>query len=210
MDQKFGDVVGALISERAYQDQKWDDKETKLQDYITYIQKYVGLFDPTWTDAEILDNFRKVTALGVAAMEKFGAPQREGYKCEFIVTSTEELKLSPDTSLDDGCPHCDEEKCDYIPYGFVKLTPEELDALVKDGQVVKVIERGIWYRVNETKRTYVFDTPAETCGSEHHFTKVRAFAVMPSGGHRLIDDEGTGYYVQPGWRTLIVHDLETV
>lgn len=199
----FPEVMASILSERGYQAEKWKnlDPTNTLDDFVTYIQKYANSFDPTWSDQEKLDNFRKVAALGFAAMEFFGAPQREGFEVKFE-------RIPPDCFPSE----CNTGKaCDQCPMdeGQLPLAPEDLDVLVQDGQVAKVVERGVYYRVNETERTYLYDEDdGET--TLHTFYDVRAFAVMPTGGHRLIDKYGTGFYVQPGWTVLEVPNCECV
>lgn len=83
------EVYTLLDGERAYQNTRWPDdpsekvsqKQTPLH-FVVYMQEYlnkatqglVGTSDPGYP--KLLDNIRKVSALGVAAMEKFGAPAR--------------------------------------------------------------------------------------------------------------------------------------
>lgn len=84
------EVYAALDSERAYQDmrQKRDQGQPfhSLEEFILYMDVYLAdakkIAATTWgPDAlpKTLDFVRKVTALGVAAMEQHGAPQREGF-----------------------------------------------------------------------------------------------------------------------------------
>lgn len=180
------EVFAALVSERAYQDDKWEDldKVNNLQDFVTYIQKYAGSFDPTWSNEQILANFRKVAALGVVAMEKFGAPQREGYKIDISVETVEE------------------------PVFLKTLSDEELQALVKQGQESTKVEFNKWYRVNEIERAYIYFHEGKSC---YICVKdVRAFSVSSSGNHRLIDARGTEHFVKAGWHCLTVPKAEVL
>ena len=172
----FNEVGQAIMSERAYQDETWTDldKENQPDDFITYIEKYVKQLREAPADQK-QDFFRKVAALGVAAMEKFGAPQREGYEQRPCSECT--LKI-------------------HQP-----LSDEQIDNMVADEQKAKVIERGVYYRVNEKIRIYTF--PGKPV-IQHEFDNIRAFAVMPSGGHRLLNNLGIWFYVQPGWHVLAV------
>jgi hypothetical protein len=221
MSEAFANVVSALISERKYQDDKWGDnldKSNTIADYIGYMRNYLDQIDPTTPDAEQLAGIRKVTAIGVKAMEVYGAPQREGHEVKLSYSKVESHEVPAgtlDALLDDGCPHCGEDDCPFANIsesefeGAEPLTDEELDALVQNGQPVTEIERDVWYRVKETQRVYHYD---EEDGGEtkHRFLDIRAFAVTASGGHRLIDAYGTWYYVQSGWTVLSVPDAEVV
>jgi hypothetical protein len=84
------EVYASLDSERRYQDSRWNRKTTStggahesLLEWIAYQEHYLGLAkvilstkpEPDATEAA-LHVQRKVTALGVAAMEAIGAPQR--------------------------------------------------------------------------------------------------------------------------------------
>lgn len=87
-------VFAAINSERAYQDdlraKNGDDpseRERKtLEQFGYYMEDYLRemktqlsrTWGPTAYDAA-LDTMRKVTAMGVAAMETWGAPQRPGF-----------------------------------------------------------------------------------------------------------------------------------
>lgn len=82
------DVYKALDSERAYQNEKWGDRSHSVTEYILYMEHYLeeARKHASTKDQSIhihhndtLDFIRKVTALGVVAMEQNGAPHREGY-----------------------------------------------------------------------------------------------------------------------------------
>lgn len=81
------EVYAALDSERAYQDDKWggrphDDQEG-IGNFLVYIRRYLRKAEDALTDAsdneQAMHAIRKVTALGVVAMEVHGAPRRKGY-----------------------------------------------------------------------------------------------------------------------------------
>lgn len=88
-------VYRALDGERAYQDAKGiaaggEPHRHELESYVLYMDDYMTelkhTLSRTWVDdgqapVQALHILRKVTALGVAAMEEHGAPVREGY-CE--------------------------------------------------------------------------------------------------------------------------------
>lgn len=92
LDLTRDNVYKLIEGERAYQNAKWPEdpkeitsqKQTPLH-FVVYMQEYLNnavrkltdTADPGYT--QLLDNIRKVTTLGVAAMEKFGAPAREGF-----------------------------------------------------------------------------------------------------------------------------------
>lgn len=177
----FNDVMAALLSERGYQDSKWEelDKKNTFRDYLMYIEKYFSAVLVAGTQAEQLEGIRKMGALCVKVMEQFGAPQRDGFKVEITASDVDYSKRLDDTDLDE---------------------------LIKNEQEAVKIERGKYYRVNESWRTYCFDD----LKVEHTFHRIRAFCVMEHGGHRLIDDEGTFYYVHPGWTVLEVKNAEVV
>ena len=87
------EVYAALDSERSYQNVRWNRDTTEtggihenLADWILYMQDYLieavhqlsRNGEPGATQMA-LNTVRKVTALGVAAMEQLGAPRRDGY-----------------------------------------------------------------------------------------------------------------------------------
>lgn len=84
------DVYAAVDGERQYQnDQKGNSKRHEGQppmtpgEYILCMEKCLADARDTWYRPDggnaCLDHVRKVTALGVAAMELHGAPRRAGY-----------------------------------------------------------------------------------------------------------------------------------
>ena len=87
------DVYAAIDSERAYQDmRKARDQGQEfhsLEEFVLYRKFYldetIRVASTTWgPDAQpkTLDFVRKVAALGVAAMEQHGAPQRDGFPAD--------------------------------------------------------------------------------------------------------------------------------
>lgn len=86
------DVYDAIDSERAYQDTRWNDSTTtsggrhSLEEWVLYMENYLTeakhqLSRNAKQVAEplALATMRKITAMGVAAMEQHGAPRREGF-----------------------------------------------------------------------------------------------------------------------------------
>lgn len=75
------EVYNVLDAERDYQDSLWSgiDPSNSVGDYLAYIQRYltaaINEVDPTNPKGS-LDNIRKITALGIACMERHGAPAR--------------------------------------------------------------------------------------------------------------------------------------
>ena len=81
------DGYAAIDSEREYQG-KWGDRTHTVTEYILYLEHYLweARRRASTTDLtvpinhnDVMDFIRKVTALGVVAMEDNGAPHREGY-----------------------------------------------------------------------------------------------------------------------------------
>lgn len=74
----FDQVVEALKSERAYQDSIWKelDAQNSLQDYKQYMQNYLDKITNFTDSAKVTEIIRKVAAIGVKAMEKFGVQPR--------------------------------------------------------------------------------------------------------------------------------------
>lgn len=81
------EVYAVIDGERAYQEAQkqgdtWRDGKTVEQtpgDFLSYMQIYMGQAAKAQYDGDeqaLLATVRKVTALGVACMEKFGAPPR--------------------------------------------------------------------------------------------------------------------------------------
>lgn len=81
------EVYEAIDTEREYQDKKWGTDENhyhSLAEWLVYIENYVNeakhiatrLPEPL-SSQKVLDIMRKVTAMGVCAMEQHGAPKRD-------------------------------------------------------------------------------------------------------------------------------------
>lgn len=75
-------VYQAIDGEREYQDNRWgpehDEKES-LGNFLLYIEKYLFRAKANFSctnEISTLHEVRKIAALAVAAMERFGAPQR--------------------------------------------------------------------------------------------------------------------------------------
>jgi hypothetical protein len=190
----FNQVCAALKSERNYQDKRWGDNldlVNGLEDYVGYMRNYMTRIDPNASAHDILEGMRKVAAIGVKAMEVFGAPQRNGFPV---------CGEGPGPGCNEQCP-----KMNVIQ----ELSSEQLDALCKDAQESTKIEQNRWYRVTETERIYAYDTFA---GKQvtYTFHDIRAFCISSSGAHRLIDKYGTVYFVKSGWTVLAVPKAEVV
>lgn len=84
------EVYTAIDSERAYQNALGADRREPREinhsvgDYLTMLKVYVDKALVAWTDNPgtdaAMNTIRKVTAIGVRAMEEHGAPPREGYE----------------------------------------------------------------------------------------------------------------------------------
>lgn len=84
------EVYAALDSERAYQ-KKWETQSTSkgqhsftewfayMEDYIDEAQHILAREARQNAYPKVEHIMRKVTAMGVAAMEQLGAPKREGF-----------------------------------------------------------------------------------------------------------------------------------
>ena len=86
------DVYAAIDSERAYQETRWNSSTTtshgqhSYEEWFTYIEDYIAEAKHILSrgsaqdvDLPVAHILRKVTAMGVAAMEQRGAPRREGF-----------------------------------------------------------------------------------------------------------------------------------
>lgn len=86
------EVYAALDSERAYQENRWNASTTtsegkhSFSEWIAYMEDYLAeakhiLARTAKQKAypDVAHIIRKVTAMGVAAMEEHGAPRREGF-----------------------------------------------------------------------------------------------------------------------------------
>lgn len=86
------EVYDALDSERAYQESRWNASTTtskgkhSFSEWFAYMEDYIDeaqhmLAREAKQDAypKVEHFMRKVTAMGVAAMEQLGAPRREGF-----------------------------------------------------------------------------------------------------------------------------------
>jgi hypothetical protein len=92
MPATITEVFNAINSERAYQDSKWNPSTTNshgqhsFSEWIAYMEDYLAeakhILARNANQAAtpvVAHIMRKVTALGVAAMEQLGAPRREGF-----------------------------------------------------------------------------------------------------------------------------------
>lgn len=83
------EVYAALDSERAYQESRWNASTTtsegkhSFSEWVAYMDHYLGLAKKELATRARQDAYpdvahimRKVTAMGVAAMEEHGAPLR--------------------------------------------------------------------------------------------------------------------------------------
>ena len=86
------EVYTALDSERAYQQHRWNKSTTtsggqhSFSEWFAYMDYYIGLAKKELATRarqeaypDVAHIMRKVTAMGVAAMEQHGAPVREGF-----------------------------------------------------------------------------------------------------------------------------------
>lgn len=86
------EVYTALDSERAYQEFRWNKNTTtsggqhSFTEWVAYMDYYLGLAKKELATRarqeaypDVAHIMRKVTAMGVAAMEQLGAPKREGF-----------------------------------------------------------------------------------------------------------------------------------
>lgn len=83
------EVYEAIDGERNYQ-RKWEKSDSKgehsFSEWFAYMEDYIGEAKHILAREMKQDGYpkvthimRKVTAMGVAAMEQLGAPHREGY-----------------------------------------------------------------------------------------------------------------------------------
>jgi len=90
MKAKLSDVFEAIISEREYQDRRWNSKTTissgqhELESFVLYIEDYIREMKTILSRTAQQEAYeksahimRKIAALTVAAMEQHGAPLRE-------------------------------------------------------------------------------------------------------------------------------------
>jgi len=91
------DVYAAVDGERTYQKSKWgEDQETEINSFILYMEHHLQRAREIASTAvdgnnffgakgpNSLDCIRKVVALGVACMERNGAPKRAAPGCEHV------------------------------------------------------------------------------------------------------------------------------
>lgn len=73
-------VYKVIDGERAYQDNRWGQKQTTIGQYIVYMQDYltesIHHLARENTNDKALESLRKVVALGVACFEEHGVPER--------------------------------------------------------------------------------------------------------------------------------------
>jgi hypothetical protein len=86
-----GRVYDLIDDERAYQSRRWNEDTTASggnhtpTEWLVYMQHYLNrAIAEASTNADpeaaelVMDNIRKITAMGVAAMEQNGCPPRQG------------------------------------------------------------------------------------------------------------------------------------
>lgn len=86
------EVYAVIDSERAYQEFRWNNSTTtsegkhSFSEWVAYMEYYLGLAKKELATRarqeaypDVTHIMRKVTAMGVAAMEQLGAPRREGF-----------------------------------------------------------------------------------------------------------------------------------
>jgi len=80
------EVYKAIDSERNYQDSKWPGHVHSLEEYAVYMEDYLAELKHLLSrnnaldvHKQVRDIMRKVTAMGVAAMEQNGAQNRAGW-----------------------------------------------------------------------------------------------------------------------------------
>lgn len=91
-DTPRADVYAAIDSERAYQQSRWNPTTTTsegrhsfsewiayMEDYLTEAKHVLAREAKQTADPKVAHIMRKVTTMGVAAMEQLGAPRREGF-----------------------------------------------------------------------------------------------------------------------------------
>lgn len=79
-------VFQILSQERAYQNEKWEQPESSVPEYLHYISNYLRKAVDTLSTDEcvgvcdtVLSQIRKITALGLACAEEHGVPARQGF-----------------------------------------------------------------------------------------------------------------------------------
>ena len=83
--ERFAEAVIAVRSERRYQDKRWNadadiDADWGLGDWLAFIEIHINTAKHAIYDGErdnAVGELRKIAALAVAAMEQFGAVERE-------------------------------------------------------------------------------------------------------------------------------------
>lgn len=83
---KRSEVFGAISSERAYQESKWDKPKSSVAEYLVYMRhhldkafKSMSTGEPIEMCDSVISQVRKVSALGVACGEQHGMCYREGF-----------------------------------------------------------------------------------------------------------------------------------
>lgn len=76
-------VLRALCTERAYQEKKWGEPNHSTGEWLMIMRKVLADAERAWqaghgTHDEIMNEIRQLTAVGLAAMEQHGAPERTG------------------------------------------------------------------------------------------------------------------------------------
>ncbi len=99
------EVFDVLDGEREYQIEKWGERVTPIGDFLVYMQDYLTqafnqatrVPGPDLLTENTLATIRKVTALGVACMEQWGAPSRQE-----VNPITDPTRLLPASPIEDG------------------------------------------------------------------------------------------------------------
>lgn len=73
-------VLNAIEAERAYQEKKWHGQPHTVLEWIQIMHHCLGNargFNRNGNDKAAMDEIRQAVAVGIAAMEEHGAPERE-------------------------------------------------------------------------------------------------------------------------------------
>jgi hypothetical protein len=92
----MNEVFGAVATERAYQEDKWDSPESSVIEYLVYMKHHIDkALEVISTDEcidvcdSVLSQIRKITALGVACGEQHGMYKRAGFEDRFLFNTND-------------------------------------------------------------------------------------------------------------------------
>jgi hypothetical protein len=131
-------VIKAVVTERAYQEDKWSNPSMSAGDCLHYMRHHLRKAEDAFSTSEcvgvcdtVMDQIRKITALGVALGEEHGMPPRPGYGFAYLFTAGDIIMLD-----DEKIYQCICSDIDQAVFGPCTISKEGLLTIYQDLFVV--------------------------------------------------------------------------